>query len=88
MLRVDQAVDQLGECIDQRAHGQQAAEKQQAGGQYAAPFGPHQARKATEQEPDQLRTQRAAMAIELLVAAHRQLLQLLDQVAAVTACLR
>ncbi|MCY1550223.1 hypothetical protein D9M68_864590 [compost metagenome] len=69
MIRVDQAVDQLGEQVDQHPHAQQAAKKQQAGGQYATPFGSHQTRKTTQYETEQLRAQRAAMAIELLMAA-------------------
>src|SRR5690606_14220225 len=54
----------------------------------AAPLGPHQAGKTAEQKAHQLGAEVAAVTVELLVAAHGQLLQLVDQVAAVSARLR
>ena len=81
-------IDQIGEVVDQCAHQQQAAKKQQACGKHKAPFGTHQTREAREDKPQQLAADGAAMAVELLMPAHSQMLQPIDQVAAVASALR
>src|SRR5690606_32493849 len=85
LIGADQAEDQLGIEVGQQPHQGQAAEEQQAGRADAAPFAAYQAWETAKEEADHLRTEVAAMTIELRMAAHRQLFQLVDQVTAVTA---
>ncbi|KEA21432.1 hypothetical protein BH78_26060 [Pseudomonas aeruginosa C1913C] len=87
LVRADHAVDQVGKVINQQPHEQGAAVEQQAGHGDAAPLLADQARQAGEQEAEDAAAELAAVPVELLVAAHRQLLQLVDQVTAVAALL-
>ncbi len=78
-------MDELRIRLQHRDQAQQRAEKQQRRGEHQAPLGAHQRGKAGEQEFEHALRLAAAVAVERVVAAQRELVQPVDQLRAVLA---